>query len=54
MDTQPCGPDETFARDLVELHRELEIRTELLMPEKTVSLLAGLVAGMTQVGRSAR
>ncbi len=51
MDTQPCGPDGAFARDLVELDRELEARSEPQMPEKTVSLLAGLVAGMTHVGR---
>lgn len=54
MDTQPCGPDEAFARDLVELDRELEARTEPQMPEKTVSLLAGLIAGMSYVGRPAR
>ena len=54
MDTQACGPDEAFARDLVELDRELEARTEPQIPEKTVSLLAGLVAGMTHVGRPAR
>ena len=54
MNTQPCGPDEAFARDLAELDRELEARTEPQMPEKTVSLLAGLVAGMAQVGRPAR
>jgi hypothetical protein len=50
MNTQPCGPDEAFARDLAELDRELEARTDPEMPEKTVSLLAGLVAGMAQVG----
>lgn len=54
MDTHPHSADEAFARDLVELDRELEARTELEMPEKTVSLLAGLVAGMTHVGRPAR
>lgn len=54
MDTQPCGPDEAFARDLAELDRELEARTDPQMPEKTVSLLAGLIAGMTHVGRPAR
>lgn len=54
MDTQPSGPDEAFARDLVELDRQLEARSEPQMPEKTVSLLAGLVAGMTHVGRPAR
>ena len=54
MNTQPCGPDEAFARDLAELDRELEARTDPEMPEKTVSLLAGLVAGMAQVGRPAR
>lgn len=54
MNTQPCGPDEAFARDLAELDRELEARTDPEMPEKTVSLLAGLVAGMAQVGRRAR
>ena len=54
MDAQPSGPDEAFARDLVELDRELEARTEPQMPEKTVSLLAGLIAGMTHVGRPAR
>lgn len=51
MDAQHCGPDETFARDLAELDRELEARAEPQMSEKTVSLLAGLVAGMAQVGR---
>ena len=54
MDTQPCGPDEAFARDLVELDRELEARADPQMPEKTVSLLAGLIAGMALVGRPAR
>jgi hypothetical protein len=54
MDMQPCGPDEAFARDLVELDRELEARTDPQMPEKTVSLMAGLIAGMTHVGRPAR
>ena len=54
MNTQPCGPDEAFARDLAELDRELEARTDPEMPEKTVSLLAGLVAGMAQVGRPAQ
>lgn len=48
------GPDGAFARDLAELDRELEARTDPQMPEKTVSLLAGLVAGMTLVGRPAR
>ncbi|MNU45850.1 hypothetical protein D3C71_347010 [compost metagenome] len=48
------GPDEAFARELAELDRELEARTEPEMSEKTVSLLAGLVAGMTHVGRPAR
>jgi hypothetical protein len=47
-------PDETFARDLVELDRELEARTDPQIPEKTVNLLAGLIAGMTHVGRPAR
>ena len=54
MDTQPCGPDEAFARDLAELERDLEARTEPQMPEKTISLIAGLLAGMTHVGRHAR
>lgn len=54
MNTQPCGPDEAFARELAELDRELETRTEPEVPEKTVSLLAGLVAGMTHVGRPTR
>jgi len=54
MDTQPCGPDEAFARDLVELDRELEARTEPEIPAKTVDLIAGLLAGMTHVGRPAR
>ncbi|MNS68855.1 hypothetical protein D3C72_1021480 [compost metagenome] len=51
MDAQHSGPDEAFARDLAELDRELEARTD---PQKTVSLLAGLVAGITLVGRPAR
>ncbi|MNR98405.1 hypothetical protein D3C72_296080 [compost metagenome] len=54
MNTQPCGPDEAFARDLAELDQELEARTDPQMPEKTVSLIAGLVAGMTLAGRPAR
>ncbi|MFZ4165161.1 hypothetical protein [Brevundimonas sp. NPDC058933] len=54
MNTQPCGPDEALARDLAELDRELETRTDPEMPEKTVSLLAGLVAGMAQIGRPVR
>lgn len=54
MDTQPCGPDEAFALDLAELDQELEARIDSDIPEKTVSLLAGLVAGMAQVGRPVR
>ena len=54
MDTQPPEPDEAFARDLAELDRELEAHTDPQMPEKTVSLLASLVAGMTLVGRPSR
>lgn len=54
MDTQPGGPDEAFTRDLAEMDRELEGRTDPQAPEKTASLLAGLIAGMTHVGRSPR
>ena len=51
MDTQPCGPDEAFARDLAELDQQLDDRIEPPIPEKTISLIAGLLAGMTHVGR---
>ena len=59
MDTQPCGPDEAFARDLVELDRELEARTDQsnafeLPADEHRKLVAGLLAGMTHVGRPAR
>jgi len=54
MNTQPCVPDDAFARDLAELDREEEARTDLEAPERTVNLLAGLVAGMAFVGRSSR
>lgn len=48
------GPDEAFARDLAELDRELAARAEPEIPTKTVDLVAGLLAGMTHVGRPAR
>lgn len=54
MDMQPCGPDEAFARDLAELDRELGKRCEPEIPAPTLDLLAGLVAGMTHVGRPSR
>lgn len=54
MNTKPRAADEAFARDLAELDRELEARNDPEMPEKTVSLIAGLVAGMAFVGRPAR
>ncbi|WP_312145667.1 hypothetical protein [Brevundimonas sp.] len=54
MDKQSRDPDEVFTRDLAELDRGLEARTGPQAPEKTVSLLAGLIAGMTHVGRSSR
>ena len=54
MNTQPCVPDDAFARDLAELDRELEARTDPEMPEKIVNLVAGLVAGMAFVGRPSR
>lgn len=54
MDTQPCRPDETFARDLAELDRELEARREPEIPAQTLDLVAGLIAGMALVGRPAR
>lgn len=54
MDTQPCGRDEAFARDLAELDRELEQRREPEIPAPTLDLVAGLIAGMTLVGRPSR
>lgn len=54
MDTQPRGPDEAFARDLAQLDQELESRNETEIPEKTVDFIAGLIAGMTHIGRPAR
>lgn len=54
MDTQTCGRDEAFARDLAELDRELEQRSEPDIPAPTLDLVAGLIAGMTLVGRAAR
>jgi hypothetical protein len=56
MDTQPCGPDEAFARDLAELDRELEARVDQsnaheLPPEESRRLIAGLLAGLALVGR---
>jgi hypothetical protein len=54
MDAQPCGPDNAFARDLVELDRELEARREPEIPTPTLDLVAGLIAGMTLVGRPSR
>ena len=44
MDTQPCGRDDAFARDL-------EQRERADIPAPTVGLVAGLVAGMRLVGR---
>ena len=54
MDTQPCGPDEALARDLAKLDRELEQRREPEIPAPTLDLVAGLIAGMTLVGRPVR
>ncbi|MNT48827.1 hypothetical protein D3C72_1856310 [compost metagenome] len=54
MDTQPCGRDEAFARDLAELARELEQRREPEIPAPTLDLVAGLIAGMTLVRRPSR
>jgi hypothetical protein len=59
MDTQPCGPDDAFARDLVELDRALEARVDQsnafeLPADENRKLIAGLLAGMTHVGRPAR
>jgi len=59
MNTQPCGPDEAFARDLAELDRELETRLDQsnafeLPPAEHRKLVAGMLAGMTFVGRPAR
>lgn len=54
MDTQPCRRDEASARDLAELDRELETRSETEMPAQTLDLIAGLLAGMTRIGRSSR
>lgn len=54
MDTQPRSPDEAFARDLAQLDRELEARNETEIPSQTVNFIAGLIAGMIQVGRPAR
>ena len=54
MDTQPCGSDEAFARDLAELDCELEARSEPEIPAPTLDLVAGLIAGMTLVGRPIR
>lgn len=54
MNTQACGPDEAFARDLAELDRELEKRREPEIPAPTLDLVAGLIADMTLVGRSTR
>lgn len=51
METKPLGPDEAFARDLEQLDRELEQREEADIPAPTVDLLAGLIAGMSLVGR---
>lgn len=44
MNTQPCGRDEAFARDLAELDRELEKRREPEIPAPTLDLVAGLIA----------
>lgn len=54
MDTQQSGPDEAFARDLAELDRELETRSEPEIPTSTIDLVAGLIAGMILVGRPSR
>jgi hypothetical protein len=54
MDTQPCRPDEAIVSDLVELDRELETRSEPETPAQTLDLVAGLIAGMTHIGRSSR
>ncbi|WP_155802374.1 hypothetical protein [Brevundimonas naejangsanensis] len=51
METKPLGPDEAFARDLQQLDRELEQRERADIPQPTVDLVAGLVAGMRLVGR---
>lgn len=54
MDTQPRDPNEAFAYSLAELDRELEARTKPEIPTKTVDLVAGLIAGMSLVGRPTR
>lgn len=54
MEAQPCRPDEAFARDLAELDRELETRSEPEIPAATLDLVAGLIAGMSLVGRPSR
>lgn len=46
MDTKPLGPDEAFADDL-----NLEQRERADIPQPTVDLIAGLVAGMRLAGR---
>lgn len=51
MDTKPVGPDEAFARDLNELDCDLEPRERAHVPQPTVDLIAGLVAGMRLAGR---
>ncbi|MFY0400753.1 hypothetical protein [Brevundimonas naejangsanensis] len=51
METKPPGPDEAFARDLDQLDRELEQRERADIPQPTVDLIAGLVAGMRLAGR---
>lgn len=51
MDTKPLGPDEAFARDLEKLDRDLEQRERADIPQPTVDLIAGLVAGMRLAGR---
>lgn len=51
METKPLGPDEAFARDLQQLDRDLEQRERADIPQPTVDLVAGLVAGMRLVGR---
>ncbi|MNX82693.1 hypothetical protein D3C86_1144300 [compost metagenome] len=59
MDTQPCGPDEAFARDLVELDADLGKRIDqsnavALPADEHRKLISGLLGGMTYIGRPVR
>jgi len=53
MDTNHPGPEEALARDVEKRDRDLKQRERADTPQRTVDLIAGLVAGMRPGGPAA-